>query len=47
MYISGFVGFDPATTQLVAGGIKEQTEQTLNNIGAVLKAAGASFNNGK
>ncbi|KAK7100279.1 2-iminobutanoate/2-iminopropanoate deaminase-like isoform X1 [Littorina saxatilis] len=45
MYISGFVGFDPATTTLVPGGVREQTEQTLKNIGEVLKAAGATYNN--
>ena len=43
LYISGQVPIDPATGKLVEGGIKEQTEQVMKNIGAILKAAGYSF----
>lgn len=45
MYISGNVGTDPSTKKLVPGGIRAETEQTLKNIGEILKAAGASFKN--
>ena len=34
---------DPKTGELVAGGIKEQAEQTLENLKAVLKKGGASL----
>lgn len=45
VYTAGQVGLDPATGDLVAGGIKEQTQQALNNITAVLDAAGCSPSN--
>ena len=45
MYISGQLGVDPATGTLVEGGIKEQTEQVLKNIGAILSAAGYTYEN--
>jgi len=34
---------DPATGKIVDGDIKEQTEQVMKNIGAILKEAGYSF----
>lgn len=40
VYTSGQIALDPATGQLVAGGITEQTEQVLKNVSAVLEAAG-------
>lgn len=40
VYTSGQIALDPATGQLVAGGITEQTEQVLKNVSAVLDAAG-------
>ncbi|XP_076462768.1 2-iminobutanoate/2-iminopropanoate deaminase-like [Babylonia areolata] len=45
MYISGMIGVLPSNKQLVAGGVGPETEQTLKNIGEVLKAAGISFKN--
>jgi 2-iminobutanoate/2-iminopropanoate deaminase len=42
VYTAGQVGLAPATGELVAGGIKEQTQQALANIAAVLDAAGCS-----
>jgi len=42
VYTAGQVGLDPATGNLIEGGIKEQTRQALNNITAVLNAAGCS-----
>jgi 2-iminobutanoate/2-iminopropanoate deaminase len=34
---------DPRTGEIVAGGIREQAELVMNNIAAVLSAAGAGF----
>lgn len=44
MYVSGQIPIDPATGQFVAGGIGEQTERVLQNLSAVLEAAGSSLN---
>jgi 2-iminobutanoate/2-iminopropanoate deaminase len=44
LFISGQVPIDPATGKIVDGGIKEQTEQVMKNIGAILQAAGYEFN---
>ncbi|MDP1622323.1 MAG: RidA family protein [Bacteroidales bacterium] len=43
LFISGQIPIDPATGKFVEGGITEQTEQVLKNIGAILKAAGFEF----
>ncbi len=45
LYISGQIPINPATGTMVEGGITEQTKQVLENIGAILKAAGYSFSN--
>lgn len=45
MYLSGQIGMDPATGNLVPGGVVNEAEQALKNMGAVLEAAGATFNN--
>ncbi len=45
LFISGQVPINPATGKLVEGGIKEQTEQVMKNIGAILEAAGLNFSN--
>jgi 2-iminobutanoate/2-iminopropanoate deaminase len=39
VYTAGQVGLDPATGTLVAGGVREQTEQVLRNLAAVLRGA--------
>ena len=39
LYISGQLGMDPATGQIVTGGIAEETKQALENIKAILAAA--------
>ena len=44
VFASGQIPTDPATGQFVAGGIKEQTEQVLKNLSAVLEAAGSGLN---
>jgi 2-iminobutanoate/2-iminopropanoate deaminase len=38
LFTAGQVGFDPATGELVDGGISEQTERVLENIRAILQA---------
>lgn len=43
LFLSGQIPLDPATGQLVPGGIAEQTRQVFRNIAAILDAAGASF----
>ena len=45
LYISGQIPLDPLTMKVVEGGIKEQTEQVLKNIGAILNEAGYDFKN--
>ncbi len=43
IYVSGHVGQDPTTGKLVAGGIAAEAERVFQNLSAVLKAAGKSF----
>ena len=43
LFLSGQIPLDPASGALVGGGIEEQTHRVLQNLGAVLAAAGASF----
>ncbi|HET9494526.1 MAG TPA: RidA family protein [Chloroflexia bacterium] len=43
VYTAGQVGINPATHKLVEGGIEEQTRQVLDNLKAVLEAAGGSL----
>ena len=43
VYLSGQIPLDPATGQIVEGGIEEQTVRVLENLGAVLEAAGGAF----
>ena len=43
LYTSGQVGLDPATGALVEGGIEKQTTRVLDNLNAVLEAAGTDF----
>jgi 2-iminobutanoate/2-iminopropanoate deaminase len=43
VFCSGQVGFDPATGQIVDGGIEAETRQVLKNLGAVLTEAGSSL----
>ena len=45
LYISGHLGRDPVTSQLVTGGIEAETRRSLDNIGEVLKTAGMGFEN--
>jgi len=43
VYCSGQIPLDPVTNQIVDGGIAEQTVRVLENLKAVLDAAGSSF----
>jgi 2-iminobutanoate/2-iminopropanoate deaminase len=43
LFVSGQIPLDPASGALLTGGISEQTERVLKNLGAILEAAGASF----
>ena len=43
VFTAGQVGINPATHKLVEGGIEEQTRQVLENLRAVLEAAGSSL----
>ena len=43
VYTAGQVALDPATMELVPGGVEEQTRQVLTNLTNVLEAAGTSM----
>jgi 2-iminobutanoate/2-iminopropanoate deaminase len=45
VFVSGQLGVDPETGDVVEGGIEAQTEQVMKNLGAVLEAAGSSLAN--
>ncbi len=43
IFLSGQIPLDPATGNLVGGGVEDQTRRVLENLRAVLLAAGATF----
>jgi 2-iminobutanoate/2-iminopropanoate deaminase len=43
VFISGQVAVDPATGNVISGGIAEQTERVLKNLQAILHAAGSGL----
>jgi 2-iminobutanoate/2-iminopropanoate deaminase len=43
LYVSGQIPVDPTTNEIVSGGIVEQTEQVMKNIGNALSSAGYSY----
>ena len=43
LFISGQIPINPETGKIIEGSIKEQTEQVMQNIGAILEAAGYCF----
>ncbi len=45
LFTAGQVGFDPATGELVDGGIGEQTGRVLQNLRAILRAGGLDLGN--
>ncbi len=42
-YLSGQIPIDPATNQMIEGGVELQTERVLENLKAVLEACGATL----
>ena len=45
VYTAGQIGLDPASGELIAGTVEEQTRQALTNIRNVLETAGSSIEN--
>ena len=45
LYASGQIAINPATNELISGNIKEETKQEMENLAAVLDAAGMHFSN--
>jgi 2-iminobutanoate/2-iminopropanoate deaminase len=45
IFCSGQIALDPKTGSMIDGGVAEQTRRVLDNLGAVLAAADASFAN--
>jgi 2-iminobutanoate/2-iminopropanoate deaminase len=43
LYVSGQIGLDPRSLQLVEGGVAAQTERVMENISAILRAGNSSF----
>jgi 2-iminobutanoate/2-iminopropanoate deaminase len=43
VYVAGQVALDPATGRVVEGDVRAQTRQVLENIAAILRAAGTSL----
>jgi len=43
VFCAGQVGLDPASGTLVPGGVEAQAQRAMQNLGAVLEAAGSSF----
>jgi 2-iminobutanoate/2-iminopropanoate deaminase len=45
LFVSGQIPLDPATGKIVEGDLAAQTHRVFQNLGAILRAAGASFEN--
>lgn len=45
VFVSGQLGIDPATNEVVQGGVAAQTERALENVRAILEEAGSSLAN--
>jgi len=45
LYISGQIPMNPKTGKLIEGNIKDETQQCMENLKAILTEAGASFEN--
>ena len=43
VYTAGQIGLEPESGELVAGGVEEQARRVLDNVTAVLEAAGSSW----
>ena len=45
LFVSGQIALDPATGQMIAGDTATETRRVMDNLGALLKAAGLSYAN--
>jgi 2-iminobutanoate/2-iminopropanoate deaminase len=45
LYASGQIAINPATNELISGNIEDETKQVMENLAAVLDAAGMHFSN--
>jgi 2-iminobutanoate/2-iminopropanoate deaminase len=45
LFISGQIAIDPASNQLIDGGIQDEAKQVMKNLEAVLSSAGFTFEN--
>jgi len=43
VFVSGQVGIDPATQQVITGDVAAQTDRVLKNLAGILKAAGSGL----
>jgi len=43
VFTAGQIGLDPATMEIVSGGVEAETRQVLNNLKQVLEAAGSGL----
>src|SRR3954464_11708706 len=43
VFVSGQVALDPATQKVIEGDVSAQTERTLENVAAILRAAGSGL----
>ncbi len=43
LFVSGQIPIDPASGELVQGGVEAETRQVMNNLKAILEAAGSSL----
>lgn len=43
LYCSGQIALDPDSMEIIEGGVKEQTNQVMNNISAILAEAGSGL----
>jgi len=44
VFTAGQIGLEPATMEIVGGGVEAETRQVLNNLKQVLEAAGSGLN---
>ncbi|TKR77671.1 hypothetical protein L596_018598 [Steinernema carpocapsae] len=45
LYLSGAIGLNPESGNMVEGGVEAETHQALKNLGAVLEASGCTYKN--
>jgi len=45
LFTAGQIALDPATAQVVSGGVAEQTVRVIQNLSAIFESAGTSWNN--